>query len=90
MGRGIVRARVRRKGQDKLQDLEFQALQRGLLPADVSGFHSALQDAIVRGFDQVFWVATGVALLGVAAACLVPPRSVSVRQPPERRLQETG
>jgi hypothetical protein len=47
----------------------------------VAGFHRGIQDAVVRGFDQVFWIATGVALVGLVVACLVPRRFAEVRKP---------
>jgi EmrB/QacA subfamily drug resistance transporter len=78
------------KALSSLKDLEVHALQRGLLPADVSGFHRAIQDAVARGFNQVFWVATGVALVGLLVACLVPRRPAAVDQPAGRRARNTG
>ncbi len=62
------------KTLSSLMDLETHALQRGLSPSEVAGFHRAIQEAVVRGFDQVFWIATSVALIGVVVACLVPGR----------------
>lgn len=67
------------KTLSSLKDLEVLALQRGLLPAEVSGFHQAIQDAVARGFKQVFWTATAVAVLGMIAAVLVPGRTAQRR-----------
>jgi len=78
------------KALSSLKDLEVHALQRGLSPADVSGFHRAVQDAVARGFTQVFWVATGVSLVGLVVACLVSRRPAAVDQPVGPRARNTG
>lgn len=86
----MLPAELNLKALSSLKDLEAHALQRGLLPADVSGFHRAIQDAVARSFTQVFWVATGVALVGLVAACLVPRRFAAVWKPEGRERRISG
>lgn len=86
----LLPADLNLKALSSLKDLEVHALQRGLLPADVSGFHRAIQDAVARGFNQVFWVATGVALVGLVVAWLVPRRFAAVRKPEGQGPRITG
>ncbi len=77
----LLPADLNLKTLSSLKDLDAHALQRGLSPAEVAGFHRAIQDAVTRGFGQVFWIATGVALIGLVVACLVPRRFAAVRKP---------
>ena len=70
----LVPADLSLKAVASLGDLEAHAIQKGLGPDALPAFHRSLVEAMIRGFDQVFWIATAVALLGLATATLLPSR----------------
>jgi EmrB/QacA subfamily drug resistance transporter len=57
-----------------LEVLENHAVQKGLAPENLEGFHRALTEAVQRGFDEVFGLAAVVASLGVLAGLMLPRR----------------
>jgi EmrB/QacA subfamily drug resistance transporter len=62
------------KALTSLKVLESQALQKGLPPQDLEGFHRALVETIQQGFDQVFGLAALLAGVGIVMALLLPRR----------------
>ncbi len=76
----LLSADLSLKTLSSLKDLDAHALQRGLSPAEVAGFHGAIQDAVTHGFGQVFWIAAGIGLVGLVVACLVPPRFAAIHR----------
>lgn len=75
-----------------LKAVESHALQKGLPLQELDGFHRALVEAVQRGFDQVFGVATLLAGIGILAGLLLPRRVGSQLQArsPKAPLDTTG
>jgi MFS family permease len=75
-----------------LKAVESHALQKGLPLQELEGFHRALVEAVQRGFDQTFGVATLLAGIGILAGLLLP-RRVGIQlqaRSPKAPLDTTG
>jgi EmrB/QacA subfamily drug resistance transporter len=75
-----------------LKAVESHALQKGLSLQELEGFHRTLVEAVQRGFDQVFGVATLLAGIAILAGLLLP-RRVGIQlqaRSPKAPLDTTG